>query len=351
MAAIIANPDEDTPRLAFADWLEEHGDEHDRARAEFIRSQVRSAALPDGDRERARMEKAATRLFQARARRWLGRLFDFAGDGGLPLFFHRGLLGYWHTTTSEFLKKAYQQAVCEWFPRLGVETLRLHGATKRVPLLAASPALEWVVAFDWSDSRLDDAGCAALAASPHTFRLSRLEIHRPTCTDAGLEALADSKGFANLRALALTDGLWAGRFTHKGLLRILNSKRLPKLDELDLSKGQEILIGRDRVGWDRFFANRGLSRLHVLRVGWGVDLESVIACQRLTNLEELHISEENMLDHEALVLAENPALPRVRKVVLADMNPNAPRLGLQAEKALRDRFGTGLHLTYRTPGE
>src|SRR5687768_11363773 len=31
MAAIIANPDEDTPRLALADWLDEHGDAHDRA--------------------------------------------------------------------------------------------------------------------------------------------------------------------------------------------------------------------------------------------------------------------------------------------------------------------------------
>ena len=28
MAAILANPDEDTPRLALADWLQEHGDEH-----------------------------------------------------------------------------------------------------------------------------------------------------------------------------------------------------------------------------------------------------------------------------------------------------------------------------------
>ncbi|MBA4065338.1 MAG: hypothetical protein C0501_16830 [Isosphaera sp.] len=41
LAAVCADPDEDTPRLAYADWL----DEHDRpARAEFIRSMVEMQA-------------------------------------------------------------------------------------------------------------------------------------------------------------------------------------------------------------------------------------------------------------------------------------------------------------------
>jgi uncharacterized protein (TIGR02996 family) len=34
-------PDEDAPRLVLADWLEEHGGEADRARAAFIRLQLR----------------------------------------------------------------------------------------------------------------------------------------------------------------------------------------------------------------------------------------------------------------------------------------------------------------------
>lgn len=42
LQAIIANPDDDTPRLIFADWLEEHDD---LARAEFIRVQCELAAL------------------------------------------------------------------------------------------------------------------------------------------------------------------------------------------------------------------------------------------------------------------------------------------------------------------
>lgn len=43
LAAICAEPDEDTPRLAYADWL----DEHDRnAQAEFVRTQIELARTP-----------------------------------------------------------------------------------------------------------------------------------------------------------------------------------------------------------------------------------------------------------------------------------------------------------------
>jgi uncharacterized protein (TIGR02996 family) len=45
-AAIVAHPDEDTPRLAYADWLDEHGDPD---RAAFIRVQCRLADMSPGD--------------------------------------------------------------------------------------------------------------------------------------------------------------------------------------------------------------------------------------------------------------------------------------------------------------
>jgi uncharacterized protein (TIGR02996 family) len=56
LAAIIANPDEDTPRLAFADWLDEHLPDKlpspaagPSARAEYIRVQCRLAGRPFND--------------------------------------------------------------------------------------------------------------------------------------------------------------------------------------------------------------------------------------------------------------------------------------------------------------
>jgi uncharacterized protein (TIGR02996 family) len=44
LKAIIDDPQDDLPRLAFADWCEENGDD---TRAEFIRVQVELAAMPE----------------------------------------------------------------------------------------------------------------------------------------------------------------------------------------------------------------------------------------------------------------------------------------------------------------
>ena len=43
LQAIREAPEDNNLRLVFADWLQEHGDEHDRARAEFIRLQIQEA--------------------------------------------------------------------------------------------------------------------------------------------------------------------------------------------------------------------------------------------------------------------------------------------------------------------
>ena len=45
MADIIANPEDDTPRLVYADWLEDHGD----GRGRFLRLEVELAGMRVGD--------------------------------------------------------------------------------------------------------------------------------------------------------------------------------------------------------------------------------------------------------------------------------------------------------------
>ena len=51
--AIEANPDDDTPRLVYADWLDENAaSDADRARAEFVRVQCELARDPEPARSR-----------------------------------------------------------------------------------------------------------------------------------------------------------------------------------------------------------------------------------------------------------------------------------------------------------
>jgi uncharacterized protein (TIGR02996 family) len=54
LQAIIESPDDDTPRLVYADWLEEHGQAE---RAAFIRVQCELARLPEGDPCRPELDK------------------------------------------------------------------------------------------------------------------------------------------------------------------------------------------------------------------------------------------------------------------------------------------------------
>jgi uncharacterized protein (TIGR02996 family) len=67
IAAIVANPDDDTARLVAADFLEEHGDAH---RAEFIRIQVQLASLETNGQDKT----PAAELLRARVRTFLGPL-------------------------------------------------------------------------------------------------------------------------------------------------------------------------------------------------------------------------------------------------------------------------------------
>ncbi|HJZ56263.1 MAG TPA: TIGR02996 domain-containing protein, partial [Gemmataceae bacterium] len=43
LAAIREHPEEDTPRLVYADWLDEQGGQANRDRAEYIRAAVELA--------------------------------------------------------------------------------------------------------------------------------------------------------------------------------------------------------------------------------------------------------------------------------------------------------------------
>src|SRR5688572_22453465 len=88
LRAIAAEPSDDTVRLAFADWLDEH-DEPERA--EFIRLQIeRERAKPFGDASApTKREKA---LLDAHLAEWLGPLADLDEYSGFGPTFRRGFV-------------------------------------------------------------------------------------------------------------------------------------------------------------------------------------------------------------------------------------------------------------------
>src|SRR6516162_529357 len=70
LEAILENPDDDTPRLVYADWLDERGDSASAARAEFIRVQCALAGEHLSVRRRAVLEQCQQRYLEQYGREW-----------------------------------------------------------------------------------------------------------------------------------------------------------------------------------------------------------------------------------------------------------------------------------------
>src|SRR5438067_1186426 len=64
---ILEHPDEDAPRLVYADWLDEHGDPD---RAEFIRVQCELARLPGDDSRRPALPQGEEALLRRYRKSW-----------------------------------------------------------------------------------------------------------------------------------------------------------------------------------------------------------------------------------------------------------------------------------------
>src|SRR5688572_1419318 len=103
---VRARPHEDTPRLIFADYLEEAGD----PRGELIRVQVQLARLDPGDPERRSLEIREDELLREHAEEWVGPLRELGAEGVSARCFQRGLIERVRIKAAAFLKNG--EALC-----------------------------------------------------------------------------------------------------------------------------------------------------------------------------------------------------------------------------------------------
>src|SRR5262245_30756517 len=82
--AVKDHPDDDTPRLVLADWLDEQDNQLDADRAKFIRRDIAASRGAQAARVPDQVRRDEVELF----RRWLGPLTDLAAGWhfvrGLP---------------------------------------------------------------------------------------------------------------------------------------------------------------------------------------------------------------------------------------------------------------------------
>src|SRR5438093_1094848 len=110
LRAIAEDPEDDAPRLVFADWLEEQGD----PRGEFMRLQVHLARLPENDHRRAVLEERERELLDRHAVDWLGPLHEQLRDWR----FVRGLLTLEADAEALLALPAGGHEACSWVERV-----------------------------------------------------------------------------------------------------------------------------------------------------------------------------------------------------------------------------------------
>ncbi len=368
LAAIVADPDDDTARLVYADFLQEHGDESQVARAQFIRAQVelaRPAQTGEGTRRRGLLS-TAKRLHKQHGTAWAAPVFDALGTENDKYAreieyddWDRGFRD-WVVFDNLAAFRERAPAVLALTPITGMSLRKFNNADVRK--LVAEPALRTVKRLGFSGSstpnrNIGDDTATVLAASPHLERLEELNLIQNRITTEGIRALANAPGLSRLKALGLygNDSLndetyamlvgsplgrrmtdWnvcgsfaitseAGRIlaraTHLTQIRTLSFDNTRMGDE-----GVETLANASHLSSVREldFRNTSLTDRGV---------RALARSPVFANLERLNFVKTWINGLGAKALRDSPYLKKIKFIALYDAVPRA------SEKKLSDRFG------------
>jgi uncharacterized protein (TIGR02996 family) len=375
---ILAHPDDDAPRLIYADWLDEHND----PRGEFIRIQCVLAQLSDEDPRRWPLEQREQQLLRDQRGKWLPK--DIADA---RCVFRRGFVEevtlYVHDFLSVFerlLERFPLQYICLRGPINSAEKQRDRERTgwnqiARSPLLARLHGLN--LAFP-----LDVEGWRSVCESPYLANLQELKItgtsriedvvrdwaaltNRPAlrsltlCQNAlnlvDLPALANCCSLTGLRELYLIDNL----LTHRAARVLAEGRLLQQLERLHLDAnllgdtGALIIsewpalprLTRLSLGHNRILpaGMRALAKSHALRELKSLDLfgnissddgTSHLAFAEWTRLQALNLRFNGVGDEGVRAIAQTETLSQLTR-----LNLTANRITSKGARALIESSG------------
>ncbi|AWM36596.1 hypothetical protein GobsT_55890 [Gemmata obscuriglobus] len=294
LSAICAQPEEDTPRLAFADWLDEHAgtfpipaDAH--ARARFIRDDIGMSARPECDPERLRWE-----LIEKPRREqepWIRvthtpEVLTPERAGGV---LKRGFPWWVRLRPSELLANADRV-----LPQVPGGVLTFANPDAHWAALARSPHLGRLAGLHIRQTQLSPAALQLLVESPHAVGIGWFSAGSDGLTSAALPVLTRSEFLARLTRLDLDGRQWAGGAFVNSFAQVAHPVRLRELG----------------------LAESGLSGAHLQR------LLTSFAAEGLERLA-LAVNPIGRAGHEAVALLP---LDRLRKLDLSETAPGAEGL-------------------------
>jgi uncharacterized protein (TIGR02996 family) len=237
---VKSHPEDDTPRLIFADWLQEHGSPQEAARGELIRIQVLQGQLLPSDPRAPALNRREKELLRRHLDDWVGPVMNH-----LTWRFERGFLhleGRAEKVLDDDVAALATPEFCAWVEALSVREVR----TQQAGRLASCPFLPYVHTLHLGDNRLPSPGVVALVRSPNLTRLRALWLEGNRIGLTGALAIASSHLLAGLRTLDLR----GNRIRDEGAFALADSPHLGGLTALALGsngiseRGQAALRAR-----------------------------------------------------------------------------------------------------------
>src|SRR6266536_1271010 len=189
LADILEHPDDDTPRLVYADWLDDHGQAE---RAEFIRAQCRLERMAEDNPRRPGLEDRVAELERVWGPQWAR---PFCREAKMWSF-RRGFVAEIWLSATRFLAAAGRL-----FRRSPVRTIHLSNCGRDLGQLLISPFLRRLSSLDLSFNHQGDTSARELAACPALQNLTTLDLSHNDIGDEGVEELATGPHLPNLESL------------------------------------------------------------------------------------------------------------------------------------------------------
>jgi uncharacterized protein (TIGR02996 family) len=302
LRGILENPDDDSPRLVYADWLEERAD----PRAEFIRVQCELAKLPPDDPKWDALEQREWDLLRQHESAWTADLKSTVTDWQ----FHRGFVDTISLGARAFVdhsEKLFQHA-----PIQHVTLTRLGTSSVEAKDLAACPLLDRLHRLEMR-GQIDDV--PGILGSPHLARLISLSLPSNPFGQSFVTTLLRNGGLAALEELAFQDGLGLNTDLH-----FLAERKGPaRFKKLDLSRTSPEPAGardlKGAPGWSN------LTHLNIannqIRVAGG---QALAASRYLTNLTCFVLAGCAVGLKGAQALATSPTFANLTSLDLRDNN-------------------------------
>lgn len=303
---ISAHPDDDHPRLVFADWLEEQGD----PRAEFIRVQCALAAASPDSAERATLEAVDRQLVAELRPAMLARLQPL---GVRDVRFSRGFVEKALVQGNGLIGRTallYQEA-----PALRGLMLRgwLRPQAEALGRVFNAPVLACLTSLDASQNDFGSSGAWALARAPWLRQLVSLNLAQNRLAGQGIQELATAEGDARWTTLVLTEN----ELSVADMRSLTQSSRVIELKTL--------MLDRNRLGDDgaRVIAHsRRLSALETLSIGdndLGVGgVRALAEALYLSRLQTLSLATSILGQTGAALVASAAVFAKLKSLCLAN---------------------------------